>query len=174
MAERAQQAGGIQSPHSWFQGGHQPSLRLGGILQISPWQAHSLLQTALNRTRVQGHHPSSCWATHLTWALPPADCRAQMCFVSKRGDKIWSCIWYTGLQWILRISYSHQRCIFHPGTRSRHINPTAHHTFTVFKIRRWSMCRRFYEQEMQTTNRRAGTTRVLPAKALNAGKKHLL
>lgn len=77
------------------------------------------------------------------------DWKAQMSFVSKRGDKISSCVLYTRLQWILRISYSHQRCIFHPGSRSRHINPTAHNTFTVFKMCRWSMCRRrFYEQEM--------------------------
>lgn len=71
-----------------------------------------------------------------------------LCLIN-RGDKIWSCISYTGLQSLLRISYSHQRCIFHPGTRSRHINPTAHNTFTLFKICRWSMCRRrFYEQEV--------------------------
>lgn len=90
-------------------------------------------------------HPSHTGQCH----QQPVHCRAQMGFVSKRGDKIWFCILYTGLQRILRISYSYQRCIFHPGTRSRHINPTAHNTFTVFKICRWSMCRRrFYEQEM--------------------------
>lgn len=60
------------------------------------------------------------------------DHRAQIPFASNSGDKNWSCTLYTGLQSLLRISYSHQRCIFQPGTRSRHINPTAHNTFTVF------------------------------------------
>lgn len=136
VAERAQQAGGNPKPTSLFPGWTSalPKAR-GCSTEIS------LLQVPLNRTRVQGHPgpPTS------HWTVSPA----QMSFVSKRRDKIWSCILYTGLQWILRSSYSHQRCIFHPGTRSRHINPTAHNTFTVFKMCRWSMCRRmFYEQEM--------------------------
>lgn len=143
---------GIQSPHSWFQGGQQPSIRLGDISQRS---AHGR-QTACTSSTEQNQSAGS--PSQLILGHPPhtgqchqqlGDCRAQMSFVSKRRDKISSYVLYIALQWILRISYSHQRCIFHPGSRSRHINPTAHNTFTVFKMCRWSMCRRrFYEQEM--------------------------
>lgn len=102
-------------------------------------------QSAGSPSQLMLGHPPHTGQCH----QQPVDSKAQMSFVSKKGDKIWSCILYTGLRWILRISYSHQRCTFHPGTRSRHINPTAYNTFTVFKICRWSMCRRrFYEQEM--------------------------
>lgn len=146
---------GMQNPHqpTFLVSEWTPALpkARGYFTEIGPWQAHSLLQIALNRTRVQGHHASSCWATHLTLGSATSShwTVRHRCPLSQRGEiKFGPAFCTQGYSGFFRISYS-QRCTFHPGTRSRNINPTAHNTFTVFKICRWSMCRRrFYEQEM--------------------------
>lgn len=100
-AKGTRQQAGPWSPPGCLQGGQLPSLRLlARSTTTAPGEVHSLLQEALNGSRVWGDHPSEQRATHVTASGRGAS-RGESTGplrLTNRGDKVRPCTLHPGCQ----------------------------------------------------------------------------